>query len=192
LQSRPVARAGRDGASVIEHDLRTVRYLRQALPDDWEHAAAIAAELAATTRYLPWADRARAFDDFFWAEARRRLSSEDVTAIVNRKAALLAEPGRVDGYTRFCAAVVAAALLQLDEPVRVENEAAALVHFLSAETEHRDAALDWIGAGHHLGFDRHLPSWPGCAFLLLIRSPSDSAESFLARDAFWAAMLGRA
>ena len=45
--------------------------------------------------------------------------------------------------------------------------------------------------GGHLGFDQRLPAWPGCAFLLLIRSPSDSAESFLARDAFWAAMLGR-
>jgi hypothetical protein len=176
---------------VIEHDLRAVRYLRQALPGDWDRAATTANRLAEATRYLLWADRARAFDEFFWAEARCRLSSEDVTAIVNRKAILLVDPGRVDDYTRFCAAVVAAALLLLDEPVRVADEAAALVHFLSLDEEHREAAIDWIGAGHHLGLDQCLPSWPGCAFLLLIRSPSDSAESFLARDAFWAAMLGR-
>ena len=176
---------------MIEHDLRAVRYLRQALPDDWDRAATTATGLAEATRYLPWSDRARLFDDFFWAEVKRRLSSEDVTAIVNRKAGPLSAPDRVDDYTRFCAAVVAATLLLLAEPVRVEDEAGALVHFLSLEAEHREAALDWIGAGHHLGFDQRLPSWPGCAFLLLIRSPSDSAESFLARDAFWAAMLGR-
>jgi len=184
-------RSGRGGAIVIEHDLRAVRYLRDTLPDDWDRAATQAADLAAAARYLPWADRARAFDDFFWAEAKRRLSSEDVTAIVNRKTSLLGAPGRVADYTGFCAAVVAGALLLLDEPLRIEDEAAALVHFLSAEAAHREAALDWIGAGHHLGFDQRLPAWPGCAFLLLIRSPSDSAESFLARDAFWAAMLGR-
>jgi hypothetical protein len=33
---------------------------------------------------------------------------------------------------------------------------------------------------------------PGHAFLLLAMSPSDSADSFLARDAFFAAMLGQA
>lgn len=176
---------------MIEHDLRAVRYLRRALPDAWDRAAATAAELAESTRYLPWNDRARVFDDFFWAETGRRLSSEEVTAIVNRKVGPLAAAGRVEDHTRFCAAVVAAAILQLDEPLRIEDEAAAMIHFLSLDEAHREAAVDWIGAGHHLGFDQRLPSWPGCAFLLLIRSPSDSAESFLARDAFWAAMLGR-
>lgn len=176
---------------MIEQDLKAVRYLRRALPRDWERAAATAATLAEAGRYLPWSDRARLFDDFFWAEVKSRLSNEDVTAIVNRMTGLLTAPDRVDVYDRFCAAVVTATLLQLAEPLRVDDEAGALIHFLSLEPEHREAALDWIGAGHHLGFDQLLPSWPGCAFLLLIRSPSDSAESFLARDAFWAAMLGR-
>jgi arabinofuranan 3-O-arabinosyltransferase len=88
-------------------------------------------------------------------------------------------------------ASVAAALLLLGDPPRVHDEAAALVHFLSLQREHQEAALDWIGDGHHTLLAGRLPSWPGCAFLLLILSPSDSAESFLARDAFWAAMLGR-
>ena len=86
--------------------------------------------------------------------------------------------------------MTAATLLQLDERERVADEAAALIHFFSLEEAHREAAQDWIGAGHHLGLAASLASWPGCAFLLLILSPSDSAESFLARDAFWAAMLG--
>ena len=81
--------------------------------------------------------------------------------------------------------------MQLDEPLGVADEGAALIHYFSAEPAHREAALEWIGAGHHHGLASRLPAWPGCAFLLLILSPSDSAESFIARDAFWTAMLGR-
>jgi hypothetical protein len=177
---------------VIDHDLAVVQYLRRALPDRWDEAAGAAERLAHGTRYLPWGDRARAFDEFFWGEAKSRLTTEDVTAIVNRQAGSLADPGRVEAYTRFCRASVAAALLLLGDPPRVHDEAAALVHFLSLQRQHQEAALDWIGDGsHHTLLAGRLPSWPGCAFLLLILSPSDSAESFLARDAFWAAMLGR-
>ena len=176
---------------MIDHDLAVVQYLRGVLPDRWDEAAGEAERLAHGTRYLPWGDRARAFDEFFWGEAKSRLTTEDVTAIVNRQAGSLADPARVEAYTRFCRASAAAALLLLGDPPRVHDEAAALVHFLSLRREHQEAALDWIGDGHHTLLAGRLPSWPGCAFLLLILSPSDSAESFLARDAFWAAMLGR-
>ena len=176
---------------MIEHDLRAVRYLRGEVPTEWDRAADAAARLAKTGRYLPWEDRAHAFDEFYWAEAKRRLATEDVTAIVNRQSAKLVGPDRVEAYRRFCLAVTTAALLQLDEPVRVEDEAAALVYFFSHHDPYHDAAVTWIGEGHHLGLAGRLAAWPGCAFLLLILSPSDSAESFLARDAFWAAMLGR-
>ena len=185
------ARAICGGITVIEHELKAVRYLRQEVPEDWDRAADAAGLLAETGRYLPWSDRADAFDAFFWTEAKRRLASDDITAIVNRQAALLSEPVRIEAYATFCGAVTAAALLQLDEPLRVEDEAAALIHFFARSEPHREAALAWIGDGHHLNLASRLPAWPGCAFLLLILSPSDSAESFLARDAFWAAMLGQ-
>ena len=177
---------------MIGHDLKAVSFLRRVLPDRWDEAASMAEQLAAGTRYLPWADRARAFDSFFWSEASRQLTKEAVTAIVNRQqAAALADPAPVEAYARFCRACATAALLLLDDPVRIQDEAAALARFFSLEPAHQDAALDWIGDGHHTMLARGLPSWPGCAFLLLILSPSDSAESFLARDAFWAAMLGQ-
>ena len=186
---RALAFCGR--ITVIEHELKAVRYLRQEVPEDWDRAADAAGLLAETGRYLPWSDRADAFDAFFWTEAKRRLASDDITAIVNRQAALLSEPVRIEAYATFCGAVTAAALMQLDEPLRVEDEAAALIHFFARSEPHREAALAWIGDGHHLNLASRLSAWPGCAFLLLILSPSDSAESFLARDAFWAAMLGR-
>jgi hypothetical protein len=176
---------------MIDHDLRAVGYLRGVLPESWDRAAELAGQLVEEIRYLPWADRARTFDAFFWSEAKACLPTEDVTAIVNRQAAALPDQARVEAYSRFCRAVVTATLLQLSEQVRVEDEAAALVHFFSLDHTHQEAAIDWIGDGHHALLAHGLPSWPGCAFLLLILSPSDSAESFLARDAFWAAMLGR-
>ena len=176
---------------MIEHDPNATRYLRDAVPAEWNRAATSAALLAGRARYLPWSDRARAFDEFYWAEARRRLATDAITAIVNRQAVKLADPAIVDHYGRFCGAVTAAALLQLDEPLVLSEEAAALIHFFSLTEAHRQAAVDWIGERRHLGLAASLPSWPGCAFLLLILSPSDSAESFLARDAFWSAMLGR-
>jgi hypothetical protein len=179
------------GTRVIQHDPKAMRYLRDVLPAAWNRAATAAAVLAGRARYLPWQDRATAFDEFYWAEARRRLATDDITAIVNRQAGKIAEPERIDLYGRFCGAVTAATLMQLDDRAPLADPAAALIHFFSLEPVHRDRAVDWIGAGHHQGLAASLASWPGCAFLLLILSPSDSAESFLARDAFWAAMLGR-
>ncbi len=181
----------RGGTGVIQHDPEAMRYLRDVLPAAWNRAATAAALLASRARYLPWQDRAAAFDEFYWTEARRRLATDDITAIVNRQAAKIADPERIDAYGRFCGAVTAAALMQLDDRAPLADPPAALIHYFSLEPAHRDAAVDWIAAGHQLGLADSLASWPGCAFLLLILSPSDSAESFLARDAFWAAMLGR-
>jgi hypothetical protein len=177
---------------VIDHDLRAVRCLRGILPDGWDQALDAVAELTEEVRYLPWADRAKAFDRFFWAVARSRLTTEDVTAIVNRQSGSVSDPARIEAYTRYCRAIVTATLLSLDDSKSCDDAAAALVHFFSLDRTHQEAAVDWIGNGHHAEFAGRLPGWPGCAFLLLILSPSDSAESFLARDAFWAAMLGRA
>ena len=176
---------------MIEYDPRATQFLRDSLPAEWNRAATTAAWLAARARYLPWADRAKAFDELYWTEARRRLATDAITAIVNRQAVTLADPGLIASYGRFCGAVTTAVLLQLDEPLAIDEDAAALIHFFSLVDRHREAAIDWIGNRHQLGLAASLPSWPGCAFLLLILSPSDSAESFMARDAFWAAMLGR-
>ncbi|MGD9508687.1 MAG: hypothetical protein AB7I59_04220 [Geminicoccaceae bacterium] len=176
---------------MIEYDPRATDFLRESVPVEWNRAATTAAWLASRARYLPWTDRAKAFDELYWSEARRRLATDAITAIVNRQATELADPGVIATYGRFCGAVTTAVLLQLDEPLAIEEEAAALIHFFSLADRHREAAIDWIGGRHQLELAASLPCWPGCAFLLLILSPSDSAESFMARDAFWTAMLGR-
>lgn len=177
---------------MIEPDLRATSYLRRALPESWDEATDLVGRLAEEIRYLPWPDRARAFDRVFWGEARARLPKEDVTAIINRQAASVADPAQLRCYTQFCRAVVTATLMLLEDRPLVDHEAAAIIHFFSLEPGHQELAAEWVGGdGRQERLAGGLCAWPGCAFLLLILSPSDSAESFLARDAFWAAMLGQ-
>ena len=177
---------------MIEQDLRATHYLRGVLPDSWDRAADLVGQLAEEIRYLPWPDRARVFDRVLWGEARAQLAKEDVTAIVNRQTASVAHPAQLAAYTLFCRATITATLMLVEDTTGIDHEAAALIHFFSLERRHQELAVDWIGAGQHQAeLASGLCAWPGCAFLLLILSPSDSAESFLARDAFWAAMLGR-
>ena len=179
------------GTGLIEHDPRAMRYLRDVLPAEWNRAASAAALLAGRARYLPWQDRARAFDEFYLgrgpaAPRHRRHHRHRQSAVGQARGA---GPGRRP-MARFCGAVTAATLLQLDERERVADEAAALIHFFSRSE--RTAKPRRTGSAPGIIWAWPPPaSWPGCAFLLLILSPSDSAESFLARDAFWAAMLGR-
>lgn len=175
---------------MIEHDLRVERFLRSVLPDGWQPAAEQAAQLGEGLRYLPWCDRLRAIDGFLWAEAQARLVEGDVTAIINRQTRSIREPLRLAGYTLFCRAVITAFLLEVGEGEPTEAPAAILHHF-SLEQRHQQAAEGWLGREATDGLASCLRSAPGCAFFLLILSPSDSAMSFLARDAFWAAMLGR-
>ena len=175
---------------MIEHDLRVERFLRSVLPDGWEPAASQAAQLAEGLRYLPWCDRLRAIDGFLWAEAQARLVEGDVTAIINRQMRSIREPLRLASYTLFCRAVITAFLLELGEDEPAEP-AAVVLHQFSLERQHQDAATGWLGREPADGLAPCLRAAPGCAFFLLILSPSDSAASFLARDAFWAAMLGR-
>ena len=83
---------------MIEQELKAVAISVGRVPAEWDRAAAAAALLAGRARYLPWSDRAASFDEFFWAEANRRLATDDVTAIVNRQAGRLARPAEVGTY----------------------------------------------------------------------------------------------
>lgn len=176
---------------MIKHDLTAERFLRGLLPTGWEAAAGHARRLAEETRYLPWADRARVFDRFLWAEAGDRLAKEEVTAIVNRQRPGGDGAARVAAYALFCRGVLTAALLLIEDTAAIDHAAAAVVHSLSLDRRHQDAAADWMGHDRRDALASGLRGWPGCAFLLLVAAPNDSADSFLARDAFWAAMLGR-
>lgn len=162
-------------------------------PRDRIEAERSAADLTRRLEFLPWVDRAAVLDSFYWSEARDRLSHELVTAVIARAA----PPGReaaggVRDYAWYCRTVTGAVLDALGEPARIEDEAAALTHRLSPHEPQAEAGEAWLdGEGRREALLPALACRPGYAFLLLAMNPSDSAESFTARDAFLAAMLGR-
>jgi hypothetical protein len=164
-------------------------FLEESLGGDAQQAQHLTVALARRVEYLTWSDRARVLDEFFWTEAHARLPIEIVTAVVNRQPSAPGAP-LVVAYARLCTHVLTGTLLALDEPIGITAVEQALTYALSRSAEHQEAALEWIRATGCPTVQDHLTRLPGYAFLLLTASESDSAETFMARDAFWAAVLG--
>lgn len=162
-------------------------------PEAWRDARAEAAQLARRLQYLTWPDRARVLDEYLWERVRVGLSSDLVTSVINRQGQTHPEAGRVAAHASYCSAVLTGTLAILAEGRGVGGAPHALTLLLSQKQEHRDAAIAWIAETAAATFlQAQLTKLPGFAFMLLTLYPNDSAESFMARDAFWAAMLGRA
>lgn len=162
-------------------------------PEAWRDARSEAAHLARRLQYLTWPDRARALDEFLWERVRSGLSPDEVTAVINRQAHNAGQAERIAGLAGYCSAVLTGAMATLAEGRAVAGAPQALVLLLSQKLDHRDAAIAWIAATAATDALRaQLMRLPGFAFMLLTIYPNDSAESFMARDAFWAAMLGHA
>ena len=157
----------------------------------WRDAREEAAALARRIHYLGWPDRAAVIDEFLWLRARTTLSSEQVTAIINRL------PGGDGGgacalaYAAYCGAVVSGALAVLRDATPLRCDAQALVLLATDRADLRAAAQDWLERDGAAPLAAAIAGRPGHAFLLLSRTASDTAHSFVARDAFFAAMLGR-
>lgn len=164
--------------------------LAASLPGSWQAALAAAEELARRLQYLSWPDRAKLLDEYFWAEARARLSTDSVTAVVNRHPDSFRRGHPCVAYATWCTAIVTSVLLLLDERGRPASAEHALTLLLSRRDEHREAVEGWLAQVTPDHLQAELARLPGYAFLLLTLCPNDSAESFMARDAFWTAMLG--
>lgn len=174
---------------MVEHG-SIERALAALAPAEQLAAGRDAAELARRLEFLPWADRAAVLDDYYWRQANARLSHELITVVVNRGGCDTAASRKLEGFVRYCRTVTTAVLLRLDEAALVTGGAAALTWRLSQVEAQREAAEAWLDAGHQDEAALELKSRPGYAFLLLGMCPSDSAASFMARDAFFAAVLG--
>lgn len=154
-------------------------------------AAALAAgQLTRWLEFLTWTGRAERLDAFFWSEAKARLRHELITAVINRRVGNAVALAEIAAFTRYARAVLTAALVGLDEPVQVDSWAVAMTYRFSLLPTHNEAAEAWMQGREPQDAELELARHPGFAFLLLSLSPSDSAESFMARDAFFAAMLG--
>lgn len=158
----------------------------------WRGARDEAASLARRLHYLGWPDRAAQIDEFLWSRARSTLSSDQVTAVINRMAGQHDDSAGVTAYVAYCGAVLGGALVVLADLAPIRCDAHALALLLTDREDAQRTALEWLERDGGAPLAGALAARPGHAFLLLARSPSDTAHSFVARDAFFAAMLGRA
>jgi hypothetical protein len=157
----------------------------------WRDVRLEAAALARRIHYLGWSDRTAVIDEFLWTRARTTLSSEQVTAIINRIASGERRDASALAYAAYCGAVVSGALAVLRDATPIRCDAQALVLLATDREDLRTAALDWLERDAGGALAAVIAGRPGHAFLLLSRTASDTAQSFVARDAFFAAMLGR-
>ena len=166
-------------------------FLQDQLPNGWRSASTLASELARRLEFLPWPDRTRIIDEFIWMRARSMLSNEEITAVINRQPIAGGANHAILEYSTFCSALVSSILLLLHEEGPIRSAPEAMTFMLSRFEAHQEMARTWISEAGGDPLQSTLARLPGYAFVVLTVYPNDSAESFLARDAFWQAMLGR-
>jgi hypothetical protein len=167
------------------------------LPDSWRFGHQLALDLARRIEHLAWADRADGFDAFFLRQAETMLRPQGLSDLTSGDRAALAplaardlerRAARFAGWSR---AITCAVLLELGERLEVSSAHQALTYLLSGDLRLARLAAGWTAEHGMAPVERLLPDLPGYALVLLAICPNDTAERFIARDAFWAAVTRR-
>jgi hypothetical protein len=173
------------------------RCLQRMLPDSWRFAQQMAVDLVRQLEYLAWAGRADTFDTYFLRQAEAMLRPKGLTELISgQRPSCDSIPARrlEERATRFATwsrAIVSAVLLDLSEREEVDNAQQALTYLVSCELRLAKAAALWTAEHGMAPVERTLRELPGYALVLLAASPNDTAERFMARDAFWTAVMKR-
>jgi hypothetical protein len=173
------------------------RFLQRRMPDSWRFAHQMTTDLAQRLEFLAWGGRADAFDTYFLRQAEAILRPSGLTELIGGPAArdeAQTTPDLDDRLARFCTwsrAIVIAVLLELGERREVINPHQALTYLLTRHVPFAKAAAAWAAKAGMAPIKDALCELPGYALVLLAMSPNDTAERFLARDAFWAAVMKR-
>lgn len=174
------------------------RFLQRSLPASWRFAHQMAIDLVRQLEFLGWADRADAFDTYFLRQAEAMLRSKGLTELIGGLAAPpdgeQIIPDLEERLDRFCVwsrAIVTAVLLDLDEQREVVNPHQGLTYLLTRHLPFTRAATAWSAKVGIAPIQETLCQLPGYALVLLAMSPNDTAERFMARDAFWTAVMNR-
>jgi hypothetical protein len=174
------------------------RFLQRTLPDSWRFAHQLAVDLVRQLEFLPWSARADAFDAYFLRQAEAMLRPEGLTELINGPSAPSAGPCAMldleERLARFCTwsrVVVTAVLLDLNERREVTNPHQALTYLLTRHVPFARAAGEWSAKAGITPLRDAFGELPGYALVLLAMSPNDTAGRFLARDAFWTAVMKR-
>lgn len=173
------------------------RLLRRELPDSWRFAHQMAVDLVRQVEFLSWSDRADAFDTYLLRQGEGMLRPKGVTQLVTGPSgdgldadARRELEARAARFVTWSRATVSAVLLELDERAEVFDSVQALTYLLGRDLVFAKAAALWTAEHGMAPIEDALRHLPGYALVLLASSPNDTAERFLARDAFWAAVLG--
>jgi hypothetical protein len=173
------------------------RCLQRMLPDSWRFAQQMAVDLVRQLEYLAWAGRADTFDTYFLRQAEAMLRPKGLTELISGQrpscdsiAARRLEK-RATRFATWSRAIVSAVLLDLCEREEVDNAQQALTYLVSCELRLAKAAALWTAEHGMAPVERTLRELPGYALVLLAASPNDTAERFMARDAFWTAVMKR-
>jgi hypothetical protein len=168
------------------------------LPESWRFAQQMAVDLARQVEHLAWAGRSEVFDVWFLRQAETMLGVAGVNRLISgeRAAADPSPAGTVEAralrFGTWSRAVVTAVLVELAEEPGVSNPHQALTHLLAAgDLRLARMAAGWTAAHGVAPIQHALRELPGHALVLLAVSPNDTAERFMARDAFWAAVMKR-
>ena len=172
------------------------RCLQRRLPDSWRLAEQMAADLARQIQHLAWADRSETFDAWFLRQAETMLTPAGVSTLISGDGAASDPPEatveeRAARFGTWSRAVVMAVLAELAETSEVDNPHQALTHLLSGDFRLARTAAAWTAERGKAPLQTVLRELPGYALVLLAASPNDTAERFMARDAFWAAVMRR-
>jgi hypothetical protein len=167
------------------------------LPERWRFAHQIAVDLARQVEHLAWAGRSEIFDVWFLRQAESLLGVTGVNRLISGERAAADPPSAESieegtlGFGTWSRAVVTAVLLELPEEQKVSSPHQALTHLLSGELHLVRWAAGWTAERGVAPLQQTLRDLPGYALVLLAASPNDTAQRFMARDAFWAAVMKR-
>jgi hypothetical protein len=168
------------------------------LPHSWRFAQQVAADLMRQVEYLPWSARVEVFDTYFLRQAEAMLRPKGLSELVGGQQPPARErldrrqlEQRCTGFADWSRTMLTAVLLELDERPEVMAAEQGLTYLLTRDLGYTKAAAVWTTFHGMDALVQALHRLPGYALVLLAASPSDTAERFMARDAFWHAVMVR-
>ncbi len=165
------------------------------LPASWRFAYQTTLDLLNRIEHLAWHDRADALDNYFSRQADGMLGAARVSAMVggaiNPLDGTPAEcqgDDRAAGFAVWCRAITTAVMIDLDQDRLIKEPTQALTYLVARDWQFAKSAATWVAQHGMAPIAEALGNLPGYAIVLLATSPNDTAERFMARDAFWQAV----
>ncbi|MEL6962620.1 MAG: hypothetical protein AAFO01_07680 [Pseudomonadota bacterium] len=171
------------------------RVLQQMLPAGWRFAHQTALDLISQIEHLAWDDRADKLDAYFTRQADGMLGSKRMGAMVGAQLSSMSDATELPTpsdqaatFATWCRAVTTGVMIDLEKRLEIEEPTQALTYLVARDWHFARSAAAWVAENGMAPIAEAMKGLPGYAIVLLATSPNDTAERFLARDAFWEAV----